>query len=266
MCLPKKSSGEEKSKCRQQPFNSKSIYCRNQICKLNSSKITLRRENANYEVSGISHGACFSSNETPYINVATLMDSINEQIRSDISKQPRRLPQLANSNEVQLGQVSARGSISNSNTITNPIHFLQNICPIIVKNNENGQPECEGRQRRINGTFNAILLSNCPDLKVRTNKMFCNSSGQVFDIFCSVLPDNGTSITLADAQDLCLKKIETELITEEDIGETNVEAVTETRSVIDEATPIKEDVVVVESTIKQEVNIPQDLRELNLNC
>ncbi len=97
--------------------------------------------------------------------------------------------------------------------------------------------------------------------------MFCNSSGQVFDIFCSVLPDDGTSITLADAQDLCLIKIETELIPVEDIVETN-EAVTETetRSVIDEATTIKLDVVVVESTIKQEVNIPQDLRELNLNC
>jgi hypothetical protein len=195
------------------------------------------------------------------------MDSINEQIRSDITKQPRRLPQLANSNEVQLGQVSARVLISNSNTIPNPIHFLQNICPIIVKNNENGQPECEGRQRRTNGTFNAILFSNCPDMKIRSNQMFCNSSGQVFDIFCSILPDNGTSITLANAQRLCLKKIETELITEEDIVETN-EAVTETetRSVIDEATTIKVDVVVVESTIKQEVNIPQDLRELNLNC
>jgi hypothetical protein len=94
---------------------------------------------------------------------------------------------------------------------------LQNICPVIIKNNENGLTECEGRQGRINGTFNAILLSNCPDLKVRVDKMFCNSTGQAFDIFCSVLPyDHGTSITLADARELCQKEYETELNTEED--------------------------------------------------
>jgi hypothetical protein len=129
-------------------------------------------------------------------------------------------------------------------------NFLHLICPVIVKNIENGQPECEGRQNRINGTSNAILLSNCPDLKIRTNKIFCNSTGQVFDIFCAVLPDKETSITLADAQDLCLKKIETELIAEEDIDETYVEAVTETT--------IKGDVVVVESKAEQEAIIPND--------
>ncbi len=79
--------------------------------------------------------------------------------------------------------------------------------------------------------------------------MFCNSTGQAFDIFCHILPDK-TTITLADAQDLCFKKIETELIALEDIYETNVEAV---------------DSVVVDSTAVQEVIIPKDLplRELN---
>ncbi len=53
------------------------------------------------------------------------------------------------------------------------------------------------------------MFSNCPDLKIQTNKMFCNSTGLELDIFCDVLPDKGFSITLADAQDLCLKKFET---------------------------------------------------------
>ncbi len=44
--------------------------------------------------------------------------------------------------------------------------------------------------------------------------MFCNSTGQEFDIFCDVLPDNGTTITLNDAHDLCLKKNESEFVNE----------------------------------------------------
>jgi hypothetical protein len=127
---------------------------------------------------------------------------------------------------------------------------LYNICPLIIKNNENGQAECKESQSRTNGTVNPIVWI-CPDPKiVWYNKMFCTSTGQEFDINCDVLPDNETSITLKDAEELCLDL--------EDVPEYEYE--------YDEATTTKEDVVIVDSTTEQDVNIPKGLRELNLNC
>ena len=242
------------------------------------SQIVHRREGEIYHISGIGNGICFNADETPYINVAAVGDLINERIELERKHilNPRKISEAENSDESRIEQVSKKVEIRPSSN-ENLIRHFKNICPIISEN-KYGDQECEGKLRRINGTFNSGLLKNCSDPRVRSNKIFCNSTGQEFDIFCSVLPSKTTSITLTQAQDLCRKKFDSETVTVSDT-ESYDEAETETvakpeidvrgfQDGRDETTTTK-DFVVVESTTEKEEIIVQNnfpIRELHFIC
>ena len=162
--------------------NSDPLFCISGTCSSSSSvTLTSKLRNGRQAVLGIRRRRCFINSQVPYVDIAALSDKI-EQIIQPLEQPALPLPTGAN--------LDAQDQV------------FPKICPHVFKT-DNGL-DCVFGRRPFDGRVSARELSGCRQPKVFKDGIQCAAEQQPhIDILCNVLPDNSTTVTLKEANQVC---------------------------------------------------------------
>ena len=162
--------------------NSDPLFCISGTCSSSSSvTLTSKLRNGRQAVLGIRQRRCFINSQVPYVDIAALSDKI-EQIIQPLEQPALPLPTGAN--------LDAQDQV------------FPKICPHVFKT-DNGL-DCVFGRRPFDGRVSARELSGCRQPKVFKDGIQCAAEQQPhIDILCNVLPDNSTTVTLKEANQVC---------------------------------------------------------------